>query len=490
MSKIKSLHRMIKISILLAALLLTVSCSGRGTAIDPGDWHYDCRVIYDSLGGTINSREIRETYYMTNSYLFEPSGTSNMLIQPLKDGYVLAGWYTAKEDVLDKDGNLIGYSFKAEDRWDFDEDRVQGDITLYARWIPQGQVDYVDASTGDIMFSKNITASSPVQKLTSATESLLAKKGFTFYDYYADKECTIPYDFSDYTHSELIPTDEEIYAQLYQEFPQYFKKIEFVEPENIEEIEEDTSDLFINRLGYEVTTEDEAARQQIRKRKDEMIENAIVNYVENTAEKTVYLKYVEGNYIRVTSAESLKSAGNYGFTGLDSAGEPADGYIILNDIDFKGITVEMADSFSGKIFGNGYRLKNIEMNISSRKLDQDTSKTAGLFNNLEGAYIENIIFENMTIKANVKSGIPVTIGTMAINAKKTTLRNVSFEGLAIDTGKGDDGAARYKVADLFVSGANNQLENVTGTNVEITASESAEINRMIQNQGDGSPVSP
>ena len=32
----------------------------------------------------------------------------------------------SKEDIADNDGNTTGYSFKAEDRWDFDEDRVQG----------------------------------------------------------------------------------------------------------------------------------------------------------------------------------------------------------------------------------------------------------------------------------------------------------------------------------------------------------------------------
>ena len=62
---------------------------------------------------------------MANSYLFEPSGTTNMLIQPIKDGYILAGWYTSKEEIFDEQGDVIGYSFRAEDRWDFNEDRVQ-----------------------------------------------------------------------------------------------------------------------------------------------------------------------------------------------------------------------------------------------------------------------------------------------------------------------------------------------------------------------------
>jgi len=480
MSKIKSFHRIIFICFLLIAIPFIAACSNMGNAIDPGDWHYDCVVIYDSLGGLINSREVRETYYMKNSYVFKPSGTTNMLIEPVKDGYILAGWYTAKEDILDKDGKITGYSFRAEDRWDFDEDRVQGDITLYARWIPQGKVEYVDASTGEVKFSKNITADSPVQKLSSAAVNLISKNGYTFYDYYSDKECTMPYDFSEYLHSELILSNDKIYKQLYEEFPEYFRKLEYIEPAESDDggIEKDTSDLYINKLGYEIVTDDATIRQKIRARKDEIIENSIKSYEENTAGKTVYLKYVEGRYIRVDSADKLKSSGKYGFTGLDATGNPTDGYIILNDIDFKGITLDMAGSFSGKIYGNGYKLKNIEINVSSRKLDSDTSKSVGIFNSLDGAYIENLTFENFSVNLSVQPGIPVTVGALAINANNATLKNVAFDTLKINTGRGDDGTAKYKISDLYAGGKNNSLENVTGVNVEISASEFADVDSV------------
>jgi len=479
MSKLKYSLRFIIICVLLAAALLTSGCTKRGVAVDPSEWGYDCVVIYDALGGTVNSRGVRETYYMKNSYLFEPSGSTNLLIQPVRDGYILAGWYTAKEDILDKDGNITGYTFKAEDRWDFDEDRVQGDMTLYARWIPQGRLDYVDASTGKVMFSKNITAESPVQKLTSATESLIAKQGYTFYDYFSDEACTEPYVFSEYTHFELIPSDEDIYAQLYQEFPQYFRKIEYVEPADDEEVlNKDTSDLYVNKLGYEIVTNDVEARRQIRARKDEIIENSIKNYEVNTSHKVVYLKYIEGKYIRADNADDFKSGGKYGFTGLDASGSQADGYILINDIDFSGVSVEMTESFSGKIYGNGYSIKNIKINVASKKIDEDPSKEAGLFKNLDGAYIENVVFENMSIALNVKSGTPVTVGALAVNGSNNTLKNVTFDSLKINTGKGDDGAARYRIYDLFAGGRGNKLENVTGKNVEITASDSASVNSL------------
>lgn len=465
---------------MIAGMVIMSACSIKDNAINPKEWDYDCTVVYDVLGGTINSRGVRETYYMKNSYIFKPTGTTNMLIEPVKDGYVLAGWYTAKEDIKDSNGNITGYSFKAEDRWDFDVDRVQGDMTLYARWVQQGRIEYVDAETGEVMFSKNITEKSPIQELSGGALSLIAKSGYTFYGYYSDSSCTIPYDFTEYTHKALIPSNEEIYAQLYEEFPQYIKKVDYVKPSETEEANSDgdTSDLFINKLGYEITTNNESDRAKIKERKDELYDEAIDYYIENTADKRIYMKYVKGNYARITNTDELKVSGKYGFFGVDRNGNAIDGYIIGKDLDFNGISVEMAESFKGKIYGNGYSLKNITLSVSSRKLDKDSSKSLGLFLLLDGAYIEDLTFENMNIKLSVNSGIPVTVGALAVEANKTQLKNILFTDLTIDTGKGDDGIAAYTISDLFAKGRNNSLDNVTGTNVNITASEFAQVNSM------------
>ena len=56
---------------------------------------------------------------------------------------------------------------------------------------------------------------------------------------------------------------------------------------------------------------------------------------------------------RADSAEKLKSSGNTDFSGLDSSRNPVDGYILLNDIDFKGISMEMAGSFSERFMVTG-----------------------------------------------------------------------------------------------------------------------------------------
>lgn len=483
MNNIKKLHYMIPIIIVIAGSLLLSACSISDEAVDPASWGYNCTVTYDALGGTINTRGIRQTYYMTNSYLFKPAGTTNMLIQPVKDGYILAGWYTAKEDIKDKDGNITGYSFKQEDRWDFDLDRVQEDMTLYARWIPQGRVDYVDAETNEIKFTKNITSESPVQPLSGAVQTLIAKSGYTFYGYYADAAGTIPYDFSQYVHQELIPSNEEIYARIYEKFPEYISKASYVEPPEDEELppEEDTSDLFIRKLGYEITTDNQSDRDKIRQYKDEIFEEAIDQYVANTADTIVYLKYEQGSYVRISSPADLKRGNSYSFYAMDSNGNPIEGYIITNDIDFSGIALVPAEKFTGKIIGNGHTLKNISIKVTSRKIDEDKSKTIGLFQSLNGAYIEDLNFENMNVTMNVNSGIPVTVGALAAEGRNTELKNVHFSNLTIDTGKGDDGAASYKVGDLFAAQSNNKMENVSGSNITINTSESAQL-ELVFNQ--------
>ena len=81
------IKQIVIISMVLVCAVLFSACMRSDAGIDPGDWGYDCCVTYDALGGIINSREMREVYYMNNSYLFQPSGTTNMLVEPVKDGY-------------------------------------------------------------------------------------------------------------------------------------------------------------------------------------------------------------------------------------------------------------------------------------------------------------------------------------------------------------------------------------------------------------------
>ncbi len=73
-------------------------------------------------------------------------------------------------------------------------DRVQGDMTLYARWI-HARVDYVDAASKTVLFSKNVTTRSTIQPLSPAAEQLVTPGGQSLYGYFADESCTTPLCF-------------------------------------------------------------------------------------------------------------------------------------------------------------------------------------------------------------------------------------------------------------------------------------------------------
>ncbi len=56
------------------------------------------------------------------------------------------------------------------------------------------------------------------------------------------------------------------------------------------------------------------------------------------------------------------------------------------------------------------------------------------------------------------------------------MSNVHFDGITINSGRGDDGEADYVLHDLIVSDKGYELENVTGTNITVNASEFADVN--------------
>jgi hypothetical protein len=468
--------------ILVVSLLSVSSCSRIGGSADPAKWGYSYEVTYNALGGSINTREIRQTYYLPNSLVFEPSGTTNMLIKPIKDGYVLAGWYTAKQDILDDKNQIAGYSFKPEDRWDFSEDRLSSSITLYARWIRQAKVDYVDSGTDKVLFSKNITGDSPIQSLSIATAKLVTPSGYTLLQYYSDKACTQPYDFAGNVQTgqgELIPSGRSLYEQLSQEFPyvvQPYEKDQEASPASGGSTQtKPDPEFYLHSLGFTLATTDPAAIAAVKARKNAIIEEHIADYTKRTDKQTIYLQFVQGRYIRVLGPDALKKGTEYGFWEEDEASAAIDGYILTCDLDFTGIPVIMTEQFSGTIYGNGYALKNISLTFTNRKLDTEREKQAGLFLKLDGATLRDLVFDKLSIQLNYKAGVSVTLGALAVEANGTTLDNVTFRGMRINSGVGDNGETRYILADLIAKAKNCTLTNAKGEDVEITASGQAEI---------------
>ena len=443
-------NRFVYISLVLLLIFALSSCGKKIRIVDPVELGFSCAVYYNALGGTVNKREIRETYYEPGSFLFMPSGTSNMLIEPIREGYILAGWYKAKTDILDENGKVIAYDFKAEDRWDFAEDRVYDDMSLYARWIPQGKAEYIDAETGLVMFSKNISDKSPVLALTRAAENLIKKKGYTFEGYFTSTEFTQPFDFSARQINALKPNEKDFEKEIASLYPQI----------NLEKLSESEKIL-------------------VRTVKNNLYEAYIQEYIENTKSQNIFLKYEKGLVIHVASLEDLRYKGQLSFSGLTVDGEPVDRYSIEKDIDFKGASLVMGESFSGKISGNGHSLKNISLVLNSKPIDKDKEKKLSLFENLEDAVIEDLHIENFVIKINANAGVRVLAAPLAINGKNLSLKNVSLQNIQIDTGRSDDGSAEYLLGDLFVSSENISLANTKASQFAFTHSSFAKVHRLL-----------
>lgn len=512
----KRVMKRISLGILVACLMLTcilcTGCSRMGEATDPSTWGYNCKVIYDVLGGKINSLGIRTTYYQPGSLLFAPTGTTNMLVQPVKDGYLLAGWYTHKEDV-EKDGKVVDYRFNSQDRWDFNTDRVQGDMTLYARWIKQGEIRYKDCETGEQLFAKPITSKSSVQPLSSATLSLIAKPGYSMEGYFKDQSATEEYSFSDYQHSELLPEEKDLYETLQKEFPeqivnfdvnseeakaeqeaeekarQAVNKAQGESPKNSEgaqEVAETGTEgdstpkyswSFLHKLGYDIQTEDPAVIDKIHQRKNELVEESISHYMENTANKEVWINFTLGRVHKVESIEDLKLNGKYGFFGKDEKGRLISEYDIQTDLDFSGKKLGYVDEFSGQIHGNGHTISNLTVQVIGQKKNMGKPVAGALFGEMVEAGIDNLKFSNLNLEITAPKRSPVTAAPIALSAARSSFKDIEIEQLTIQTGKGDDGRTLYKIADFVVDNKGSTFDNVTIKKL-IMESKTAELSKQ------------
>ena len=79
----------------------------------------DCTVRFETNGGT----EIPDQTVQYSEKVSKPE-------DPIREGYKLKGWYS---------------DIDLKNRWDFDEDTVQGNMTLYAKW---GQIEIAEEDSG------------------------------------------------------------------------------------------------------------------------------------------------------------------------------------------------------------------------------------------------------------------------------------------------------------------------------------------------------
>ena len=131
---------------------------------------------------------------------------------------------------------------------------------------------------------------------------------------------------------------------------------------------------------------------------------------------------LEEGYIIIKTADDLKQIEQ----------NPSAKYILMNDIDLSGINwvplcqgkaEDGSDIFSGILNGNGYSVKNLNINI-----DEGTkTENVGFFGITENAVISNINFENaqITTPETYNRG---SVGVIAGISRGTTFEDISVSG--------------------------------------------------------------
>ncbi|GAB0169933.1 hypothetical protein LSPCS325_33700 [Lysinibacillus sp. CTST325] len=147
---------------------------------------------------TLYAKWSKESYIVT----FDANGGSEVSSQsieygklikapstPVKVGYTFGGWY--------KDNELTKV-------WNFNQDRVEKDITLYAKWSKESYIVTFDANGGSEVPSQSIEYG----KLIKAP-STSVKAGYTFDGWHKDKELTVLWDFA----KDVVTKNVTLYAK-------------------------------------------------------------------------------------------------------------------------------------------------------------------------------------------------------------------------------------------------------------------------------------
>ena len=348
--------------VLLAICITAVAFAATKCSKDPSPYEqyeengYSVTVKYDANGGmfTTNTSTIKDTYNLSDLpsaedgskliTLTDPSSArrGNQAYLAAKVGHHLAGWYATRTEVYDNNGNVIGYTYS--DRWDFDNAKYA--INANASYDPNN----------------------PVLTLYAAWVP-----SFTYEFYAVDDNGNVTL-LGEKTMNPLESTEITL--------PAFSSESGLVEIGDFPYLQSNT----YSAIYYNAECTDKITSATIT-------HTGIFNYDNATTEggtMKIYCKLLDGVQVRVDSADKLINNAN--LNGV---------YILEGDLDFSGKHWPDAfteGSFSGKIIGNGYSIKNVTITQSN-----NSSSLFGLFGQItEDAKIENVTFDNITL--NVMAG--------------------------------------------------------------------------------------
>ncbi len=143
-------------------------------------WSLPCTVTFNSNGhGTAPTSQTIDY----GNLVTEPD-------DPSATGYTFGGWYTDSD---------------CTDSWDFSNDTVSGDLTLYAKWtINSYTVSFNANGHGTAPSSQTIDYENLVTEPDDPSET-----GYTFGGWYTDSDCTDAWDFT----NDTVTSDTTLYAK-------------------------------------------------------------------------------------------------------------------------------------------------------------------------------------------------------------------------------------------------------------------------------------
>lgn len=136
-------------------------------------------VHFDSMGGTAVPKQTIEF----GKKVTKPA-------DPIRVGYAFGGWYEDK-----------GY----KNSWDFNKETVQGEDTLYAKWVAQSDKKVTfNANGGTNVTSQTVKYNDILKAPKNPTKS-----GYTFAGWYKDEALTKPWDFK----KDRVTANTTLYAK-------------------------------------------------------------------------------------------------------------------------------------------------------------------------------------------------------------------------------------------------------------------------------------
>ena len=109
---------------------------------------------------------------------------------PVKQGYIFEGWYKEKECTTP---------------WNFSQDTVTQDATLYAKYTRISFIVTFDSQGGSAIGSQSVAKDGKATKPSDP-----ARSGYIFDGWYKEKECTTPWSFS----QDTVTRDITLYAKF------------------------------------------------------------------------------------------------------------------------------------------------------------------------------------------------------------------------------------------------------------------------------------